>query len=456
MSENDLIGREIIVKKISALINNLDRNEHFCLALNGGWGSGKTFVMNMLEEQLKVHKGYFVIKYDAWENSFYSDPLIAILYCLLDGLQDTFYYVRNPKEYIQAALGVAEGASIIAEGIAPWLDNADIVTKILKTVSNVIKGLKKIIKSLNLDKTENPIIKDFKSYKTLLNDIKSCINKLTDFEIYEKRPTKLIILVDEIDRCLPSEQLKILERMHHVLDINNCFVVCSLNKESVIKSFKHNFDNNGDDYLKKFFDREITLEPFSEKYFDQLLDLKLDKISELKNIPISEEQRNQLKEVFNSLIIGIDGLEEKFIDNREIERVLNSFYEVVKNINYITHFNQVSMLAILTFIKNFVKEIYERDILTLGKVGRHYFDFLKTYFGGADAVFVKNLIYLQGKYGTNNYEYSFLNYYNCVLNYYHFKTQEVDFACKEAFKIDRDGFIERFVDIVNVVETYGK
>ena len=46
----DKIGRQLLVDKIKYLIENLPKDEHFCLALDGEWGSGKTFVMEKLKE----------------------------------------------------------------------------------------------------------------------------------------------------------------------------------------------------------------------------------------------------------------------------------------------------------------------------------------------------------------------------------------------------------------------
>ena len=44
----DKIGRQEIVDKICSLVDNLQKDKYFCLALNGDWGSGKTFVMQMI------------------------------------------------------------------------------------------------------------------------------------------------------------------------------------------------------------------------------------------------------------------------------------------------------------------------------------------------------------------------------------------------------------------------
>ena len=45
----DKIGRNDIVNKIHGLVNSLKKDEHFCLAINGAWGSGKSFVLGLLE-----------------------------------------------------------------------------------------------------------------------------------------------------------------------------------------------------------------------------------------------------------------------------------------------------------------------------------------------------------------------------------------------------------------------
>ena len=50
ISEKDEIGREEIVNKICGLVDSLGKDKNFSLAINGAWGSGKTFVLDMIEE----------------------------------------------------------------------------------------------------------------------------------------------------------------------------------------------------------------------------------------------------------------------------------------------------------------------------------------------------------------------------------------------------------------------
>jgi len=97
MDLQDKIGREEIVEKICGFVDSLKKDKHFCLAINGAWGSGKTFVLEMIEEKLSKKQENIIIKYDAWENTFYSDPLIAILSCVIDGIEDKLYLVERKK-----------------------------------------------------------------------------------------------------------------------------------------------------------------------------------------------------------------------------------------------------------------------------------------------------------------------------------------------------------------------
>lgn len=80
---------------------------------------------------------------------------------------------------------------------------------------------------------DTAILSDFKPYQRLLKDTKEILNEVTQAGEYRQRQTKLIILVDEIDRCLPDEQLKILERLHHLFEVKNCAVIVAMNQSSI-------------------------------------------------------------------------------------------------------------------------------------------------------------------------------------------------------------------------------
>ena len=72
----------------------------------------------------------------------------------------------------------------------------------------------------------------------------------------------LVIVVDELDRCLPDYAIKTLERLHHLFaGLNNTIVLMALDKMQLENTIKQIFGENVncDAYLKKFVDFELKI-----------------------------------------------------------------------------------------------------------------------------------------------------------------------------------------------------
>lgn len=315
--EQDKIGREEIVNRICLLVDNLQKDQHFCLALDGDWGSGKSFVLDMVEEKLKQHREYVIIKYDAWANSFYSDPLIAILSCLIDGIEDKLYLVEQ----------YAEKAKKAGKATLNTLSKLSSKVNIFKSAIEGIKGIYKIL--------HNPIsmaeLEGFKSYQDLLRETKQVLNDVTTTREYRGKQTKLIILVDEIDRCLPDEQLKILERLHHLFDVKNCAVICAVNKKSIVENFKTTYGGNGEEYLRKFFDFNFYLDTSSEEYMQKLLEEFSKNLAKIKQL----EKNQDVPAIVAYMCMAFgDKRVLDDIDNREVQRYYESLIKVCNDFGW--------------------------------------------------------------------------------------------------------------------------
>lgn len=311
MALQDKIGREEIVNKICGLVGSLKKDKNFCLAINGAWGSGKSFVLGLIEEKLSKKQEYIIIKYDAWENTFYSDPLIAILSCVIDGVEEKLYLVERTEEKVKKA--AKTGVNTLAK----------LSTKIEK-LKAVIEGIKTIIKDFH-----NPIdtaaLGDFKSYQKLLKATKEILNEITQAGEYREKQTKLVILVDEIDRCLPDEQLKILERLHHLFDVKNCAVIVTMNQTCVAETVKTIYGIDGYEYLRKFFNFTFRLDTSANEYLKNLLEEYIRNFEKIQ-VPVNEVDL-PVKLAYQCLLYGSKKALDK-ADNRELTR----YYECVTNV----------------------------------------------------------------------------------------------------------------------------
>ena len=343
----DRIGRDDIVNKINSIISNMRQDAHCCIALNGDWGSGKTFVMDMLNSKCSESQDNIVIKYDAWANSFYSDPLIAILSCLIDELNRNLILFDNYETVIKD-IAKEKGKAI--------LDELSQKSGKIGAFATIIKNLISIVpKFEEANKISNAHLDSFKSYQGLISEVKSQLMLLTnDNSGYHH---KLIILVDEVDRCLPDEQLKILERLHHLFDIPNCVVICAVNSKSIAQSIKTIYGIDGYEYLRKFFNFTFLL-PMSSDLFLKSLLLDFEEKLKIANKTLNWNYE-PIEEAYHCLLFG-GNMED--VDNRELTRYEESLENICSDFGWdrLTH-NYVFFVIVGLFIRKFCSTTFLTD-----------------------------------------------------------------------------------------------
>ena len=259
----DLLDRQDYVKELKNIIDlasNIKDNKS--ILLYGGWGSGKTFLLNLLENELSKDN-YLVIKYDAWDRDFYDEPLVGILYSFATQLNERLklkHFVEGLTESI--ALGVLYTFSLVIGSITNKAIGIDIPKELKKAYKNVVA------------------IKSKKEIKTTFNHnigVEEARSKVRNELIYLATNTKIVLLVDELDRCLPDYAIKVLERLHHfVFNIPGLQTVTAVDKTqltSIINSYYGN-GTNVDRYLQKFFNLSMLLnegnfnKSFRKRYAD--------------------------------------------------------------------------------------------------------------------------------------------------------------------------------------------
>lgn len=92
----DLLNREEFVENVIKIVNQLsDIKRGCCFAIEGGWGVGKTFVIEKIEDRLKVIQSeetksdrYFVFHYNCWQHDYYEEPAVAIISAMLASIKE--------------------------------------------------------------------------------------------------------------------------------------------------------------------------------------------------------------------------------------------------------------------------------------------------------------------------------------------------------------------------------
>lgn len=265
----DILNRQPIIDRIINILHTISANDGTCtFALNGKWGSGKTFVLKMLESQLldyepnegeKPQKKYLVLNYNCWQYDFYEEPLMAITASIFDSIKD--HNNNLSKNTLSTLLLVCNTA---IEVFGKYIEN-----KVGFNISEIAKN--------SLEATENEIEKgtEFDKY----SDFKEALNNMRKALISLAKEYTIIITVDELDRCVPIYAIKVLERLHHLFNgLSSLIVLIAVDKEQLKHTIHQLFgpDADPDKYLEKFINFEICLDygtvssGFEEKFNDYI------------------------------------------------------------------------------------------------------------------------------------------------------------------------------------------
>lgn len=241
--KNDKLGRKELLENIFKFLDNFGDqiDKGLTVVLNGKYGTGKTTLLNFIEEKNKEENSFNVIRYNAWENNIYENPLMPLLYTI-SKLQK-----RGKK---------------IREGTVNVLKN------IPKAAASTISNITNIDTAPLLEK--NSFLEEFDSYNKAINKLKKVLKDYCACR-------KTVLLVDELDRCLPEYQIKVLETIYHLLNIPNLVTIIALDKEQLECSIKNTFGDskNTFGYLSKFIDYEVELnEGNTYEYIQTLMKFK--------------------------------------------------------------------------------------------------------------------------------------------------------------------------------------
>ncbi|MBR5306585.1 MAG: AAA family ATPase [Oscillospiraceae bacterium] len=269
MSKLDILNRKKFVDQLVSLIENISNNKtSTCFAINGEWGSGKSFVLDKFEEELNgpYSEKYFVVRYNCWKYDYYEEPLIAIVSTIISEIEEKENFFPDSQKK-QEILGMFKAAGVSLLSLANTALKTKTGIDFKPAVETIVKGKKEGAEKFDKEH----------AYDAYLG-LNKVIDKLSELLADIAERYTVVIIVDELDRCIPDYAIKVLERLHHLTEEKkNIITVVAVDKEKLEKSVENIFGfEPSDKYLDKFFNFEIKLdkgevsEKITEKYVDYI------------------------------------------------------------------------------------------------------------------------------------------------------------------------------------------
>ena len=243
--KHDTQGRKPLCDEFKALISECPTP--YVLALDSGWGNGKSVFLKMLKACL-IKDGFPCVYFDAWKSDFHSDPLPAMIATIcteLERLSD-----KKPDVFEKIAKKFKESLK----------NTPGVLLSIVKHQIENYTGEEAARKAGIKPTTANSIIENYQKYHKAMETFKENLSNLV------KNDKPLVFMVDELDRCRPLYALEVLEKIKHVFDTKNVFFIIALNRAEMEKTAQAIYGNiNTDVYFRKFFDHTKKLISNSNK-----------------------------------------------------------------------------------------------------------------------------------------------------------------------------------------------
>lgn len=275
-ADRDLLALQSRLSSTFDILRHKNTRCPLAIAVYGGWGTGKTSAMHWLETKLKdwnssdnknrgIHPRAYPVWFDPWRYDSRDEVWRGIIAEVILALFD----IANLNRYnflprlVQAA---KKFGGFLGRSFLHTLANIE-----LKAGSDILgaegslsgEAFREVWEEY--DKTANP-------QKAYLNQFEDVLRSWVSGFLKElggsgeSRP-RLVIFIDDLDRCLPDVALEVIEALKLYLNIDSLIFVVGLDETVVKEVVNAYYKKNGvstdkaASYLNKLFQVDVHIQP---------------------------------------------------------------------------------------------------------------------------------------------------------------------------------------------------
>src|SRR5215213_9304000 len=300
-TNTDLLGFQHLSNAVISIIGK-DHLLPATIGVYGDWGSGKSSLIQVVQAELEKEDGVIVLSFNGWLFEGYEDAKTALMGSILEELIDHQKLLPEIKSKAKKllkrvnAIKVASGLGKLALGLATGGFPIAIAGGF--DLASVAKETTEQLKSADTDKLKE-LIKpeddnEQESLRRSIREFREDFSKLLkDSEI-----KKLVVIIDDLDRCLPDTIIETLEAIKLFLFVKNTAFILGADERLVKYAVRKRFPELpgeraevGRDYLEKLVQFPVRVPPLGRVEMETYISLLFTQISDL--IDEQQEQARQ-------------------------------------------------------------------------------------------------------------------------------------------------------------------
>jgi predicted KAP-like P-loop ATPase len=265
----DMLNNRAIAKTVVELIKE-SQDKPISIGIHGDWGAGKSSVLEMVEDEFNDNPDIECIKFNGWKHQGFEDAKIALMSAIVSELIEKRNLGKVCEDAVKKIwkninwMNVAKGAGSCCidygdRGMPPIGLLSNVLERLQGGVSDEEK-VKATIESVGQYLKDAKVFEDTSTTKEFAEFQASFSDLLKGSKI-----KKLVVLIDDLDRCLPEVTIETLEAVRLFMFSNSTAFVIAADESMIEYAVKKHFPDVID-----LSDRNIGKE-FSKRYLEKLI-----------------------------------------------------------------------------------------------------------------------------------------------------------------------------------------
>lgn len=243
------------------------------IGVSGAWGTGKSSLIKLtrasLAKKATTDRKFVVVEFNAWLYQGYDDARAALIEILAEALKAESKSAGNPGALSKATellqrvnwLRIGRHSATAAASLyfgVPF----GLLGRVFKAGKGTLDGvdeeeageIEEAAEGVGAEASGLLKSKVEKSPPKEIQAIRDCFEEaLTELGI------TLVVLIDDLDRCLPETTISTLEAIRLFLFLDNTAFVIAADNEMIKHAVRKHFEGLGEDQLISYFDKLIQI-----------------------------------------------------------------------------------------------------------------------------------------------------------------------------------------------------
>ncbi|MCR2831730.1 KAP family NTPase [Acidithiobacillus ferrooxidans] len=268
----DLLNNKAISTTIISLLRERP-DRPVTIGVHGDWGAGKSSVLEMIECGLSGKEEVLCLKFNGWRFQGFEDAKIALIEGIVTGLLEKRPTLTKAADAVTDVfkridwLKVAKNAGGLALTAFTGIPTPDQIGAIVSTLEGMLANPGQLATKDNLSSAINDVKGLLKPSETKnVPEEVEAFRKAFDKLLKDAGVEQLVVLIDDLDRCLPDTAIETLEAIRlFVFTARTAFVVAAdeaMIEYAVRKHFPDLPETTGPrDYARNYLEKLIQI-PF--------------------------------------------------------------------------------------------------------------------------------------------------------------------------------------------------